>query len=78
MATIVTPELLARFKREICAGEDVEVEAIGSTFYVYGSELATLRIFAYYNARGAAPNPRVRQGFSYNRNTWYFSLERAS
>lgn len=57
------------------AGESVTVEKVTTNLYVHGSELACLRIFAKYNANGAAPNPKARVGYSKNLGTHYFSLE---
>ena len=59
------------------AGEDVYLGEIDSTLYVFGSELATLRIFAKYNANGSAHNLATRVGFSKNMDSFYFSLERS-
>lgn len=50
------------------AGEPVTIEQIKSGLYVFGSELATLRIF-----RKQPLN--TRQGYSENLNTFYFSTE---
>ena len=57
------------------AKEPVRVEQITSCLYVFGSELATLRIFAHYLASGSVSNPNCRVGFSKNLNKHYFSLE---
>lgn len=57
------------------AKEPVTGEVISGAMYVYGSELACLRIFAKYNSNGAIHNPKVRVGFSTNLNKWYVSLE---
>lgn len=57
------------------AKEDVTIEEIGGTnLYVFGSELATLRIFAKYQANGATCNPKARVGYSKNMQSYYFSL----
>ena len=58
------------------AGEPITCEQIASALYVFGSELAVLRIFAKYNTNGAYPNPKARVLFSENRQSWAFSLER--
>lgn len=60
------------------AGEPVSLAQVASALYVFGSELACLRIFAKYQTNGAYHNPNARVGFSKNRNTWYFSLEMPS
>ena len=57
------------------AGEAVEIEDVGGTIYVFGSELATLRIFAKYQANGSVHNPKARVGFSRNLDRFYFSLD---
>lgn len=57
------------------AKENVEAEQICSTLYVYGSELGTLRIFAYYNSNGAIHNKKVRVGYSKNLNKFYVSID---
>jgi hypothetical protein len=51
------------------ANEPVRVEEIGGTFYGFGSELATLRLYRHYGDR-----PNVSQGFSSNLGSFYFSL----
>lgn len=56
-------------------GLPVTVEQITFCLYVFGSELAVLRIFARYNANGAVHNPKARVGYSTNRKTFYLSLE---
>lgn len=60
---------------EYAGGKPVTCEQINSTLYVFGSELAVLRIFAKYNTNGAYLNPKARVLFSENRNSWAFSLE---
>jgi hypothetical protein len=57
------------------AGEEVSVEKIGTATYVFGSELACLRIFAKYQTNGAIHNSKARVGFSKEFASWYFSLE---
>ena len=57
------------------AREPVELENVSGTLYVFGSELATLRIFAKYNANGAHPNSKARVGHSVNLGKFYFALE---
>ena len=49
------------------AGEPVEVQEIGGSIYVFGTELATLRIFKRY-----AECNNVSQGYSANRETFFF------
>lgn len=68
---------LQRHARDLSrlAGETVTVENISGTFYVFGSELAVLRLFAVYQGNGAAVNPRVRVGYSKNLKSWYLSIE---
>jgi hypothetical protein len=60
---------------EYAGGEDVTVEKIISTMYVFGSELACLRIFAKYNSNGRIHNPKIRKGYSEPRETHFISLE---
>ena len=63
---------LAHFTKEIngIAGEECECREIGGAFYMFGSELATLRCLKVYrNCKNA------RAGWSENLNTFYFSLE---
>jgi hypothetical protein len=57
------------------AKEPVVVDEIASALYVYGSELACLRIFAKYQTNGAFHNPAARVGYSKNMNTHYFVLD---
>ena len=61
--------LIAKATKEYTklAGEPVTVENIGGTIYVFGSELATLRLFRAMPSRN--------QGFSENLKSFYFSLE---
>jgi hypothetical protein len=42
------------------AGEAVRVTRTPGHLYVYGSDVAVLRIFAHYNMNGMRYNPRVR------------------
>lgn len=58
---------VASFMRRIAAGAIV-VEFHSNAFWVYGSELSTLRLKQAYNA---AP---VEVGYSYNLATFYFKL----
>ena len=66
---MTTKSQLNRIEKEYSAiaGEKVTVEQIGSTMYAFGSELATLRLFRKM--------PNMRQGFSENMNTFFFSIE---
>jgi len=50
--------------------DSVVVEYIKGVFYVFGSELATLRLLKAYRL-----NRFSRQGFSSNRESFYFALE---
>lgn len=52
------------------AHEPVTVEKIVSSYYVYGSELATLRIFRKYKGCD-----NVDQGYSENLKTFYFVIK---
>lgn len=49
------------------AGEPVEVEQVGDALYVFGSELATLRLFRKM--------PAQRQGYSGPLSKFYFCVE---
>jgi len=49
--------------------EKITIEEINDTIYVYGSELATLRIFKKYHKGNS-----VVQGYSKNLKTFYFAL----
>lgn len=68
---MATKEQIARVQKDWSeyANEPVRVEEIGGTFYGFGSELATLRIYRKY---GGPDN--VTQGFSKNLGSFYFSL----
>jgi hypothetical protein len=57
------------------AGEPVEAEKIKGVIFVFGSELATLRIFAKYQANGSIHNPKARVGHSVNLGKFYFALD---
>ena len=65
----------AQFNRTVkmfnnMAGENMHVCFFSGAFWVFGSELATLRIAKKYtNAEG------TNQGFSANLDTYYFKLE---
>lgn len=64
-------ESAKKFKK-ICK-EDVTVDQIASTIYVYGSELAVLRLFAKYNTNGKIYNSKVQVGIHCN-GSHYFSI----
>lgn len=68
---MATANQIARLKKtlEVFAEETLIVEEIGGTWYAFGSELATLRLYRVYKA-----SANVTQGFSTNLNTFYFSL----
>ena len=64
-----TPNQIARTQIDYSAiaGEPVKVEQIGGAIYAFGSEVATLRLFRKM--------PNMRQGYSDNLKTFYFSVE---
>jgi hypothetical protein len=66
---MATEQLIKRTEAEYSriAGEPVEVQQIGSALYVFGSELATLRLFRKM--------PNKRQGYSTNLERFYFTLD---
>lgn len=68
----MTKNQLARIGKDLAgiAGEPVEVEEIKGLVYVFGSELATLRLLLQYRN-----NPNARVGHSIPRDSYYFSLE---
>jgi len=72
-----TENQLARTSRDFSsiAKEEVTVEQIGSGLYGFGSELATLRLFAKYNSNGAIHNAKCRVGYSENLGKFYFSID---
>jgi len=72
---VITESMIKRAKNDFAyiAKEAVEVEHIKGTLYVFGSELATLRLFRKYNT--AKRNEKTRQAYSPNLKTWYFSLD---
>ena len=65
----VTREQLKRTEREYSdiAKEPVKAQMIGGAMYFFGSELATLRLFRRM--------PNMRQGYSCNMSTFFFSVE---
>ena len=74
--SIVTPGQITRLKKdwEVVTKEPIEVQFIKGTFYAYGSELATLRLFKKYSGNFKG-NEKVAQGYSENLKTFYFELE---
>jgi hypothetical protein len=66
---MITAEHIKRVQKEYSAiaGEPVEVQQISGAVYVFGSEIATLRLFRKM--------PHIRQGYSENRATFYCSIE---
>lgn len=76
----LTDNLKQRFARDMSeiAKETIDssdIDQMGSTIYVFASELATLRIFAKYQTNGKIYNPKARVGLSKNTNTFYFALD---
>ncbi len=67
----ITAEMIERVARDWTAysGEQIAVEYIKGTFYGFGSELATLRLFRKY-----APNKKTRQFRSVSKG-YCFSLD---
>lgn len=65
-----TEKMMAEFAKEA-----VKIEKIKGNLYVYGSELACLRIFAKYNSNGSHPCKKVQVGYSENLKSFYFSLD---
>lgn len=65
---MITENDLKRTQRDYSriAGEQVVVEQIRGALYVYGSELATLRLFRKM--------PHINQGYSENLKTFYVSI----
>lgn len=55
---------------ERIAKEKLEIEQISSTIYAFGSELACLRLYHYYEG-----NKDTKAAYSLNRNIFYFRLE---
>jgi hypothetical protein len=74
---IATENQLDRLANDLgrVAKEPVTVEQISGAIYAFGSELATLRIFAKYNANGANPNTKCRVGHSVNLGKFFFSID---
>jgi len=68
----LTPAQADRVTRDMtkhAGGENVEVEKHGDTLYVFGSELATLRIFRKYEG-----GKNINQGWNKGTKSFYFSL----
>ena len=65
----ITAAQISRTEKEYSAiaGEPVQVECTGGSLYAFGSEIATLRLFRKM--------PNMRQGYSANLKTFYFSIE---
>ena len=58
------------------AKEDIEVEELGGCLYVFGSELATLRLFMKYTEKGKFnPDNKFDVGYSANFEKYYFRME---
>lgn len=55
---------------ENIAGERVKIEDIKGTVYIFGTELATLRILKKFR-----DSTNVRHGYSKNLETYYVSIE---
>lgn len=74
MFASLSPAKIEAFTREIAsyAGETVMSEVIGDTIYIFGSELATLRLFKKYN--NVKRNEKTDCGYSENMGSFYFSL----
>ena len=72
---VITESTLKRAKNDFAsiAKEAVKVDHIQGTLYVFGSELATLRLFRKYNT--TKRNEKTRQAYSPNFKSWYFSLD---
>jgi hypothetical protein len=69
---IATAAQLKRTQRDYSeiGGEPVEIEQVGSALYIFGSELATLRLFRKM--------PKCGQGYSENLKKFYFCVELAN
>lgn len=63
---------IKKFEKEMIrlAGEEVHVENIGGVAYVFGSELACLRINYKFPAHGFH-----KVDYSVNRKSWYYMDE---
>ena len=56
-------------------GEPVMVEDVKGMIYAFGSELAVLRLF--HRHMSINPSKKYRAGYSENKDSWYFSLDRS-
>lgn len=72
---IPTENQIKRVKNdwEKIAKETIEIEYCNGTFYGYGSELATLRIYKEYTL--ITKSEKVRQEYSKNLKTYFFALD---
>ena len=70
--SILSNVQLERIKNDYSkkAGEVIDIELIGCDLFIYGSELACLRLF--WNLKKRYPNSEVDAGYSENKKTWYF------
>lgn len=66
---MATEAQIQRVKKEysLISGEDIFIEECAGDLYVYGSELATLRLFRKM--------PTLRQGYSENLKTHFVFVE---
>lgn len=55
------------------AKEELKIEKVKGAYYAWGSELAVLRLFHYYNK--SVRNKKTRANYSTNMKSWYFELE---
>jgi len=69
----ITPSQEERILNDMIsyAGEKVTINIIKGHLYVYGSELACLRIAMRYKNRAQD----LRVDYSENLNTWYFTID---
>jgi hypothetical protein len=65
----MSPEGLLRAQKDYSeiAGETVRIEQSGNAIYAFCSEIGTLRLFRKM--------PNMRQGYSENMKSFYFSVE---
>jgi len=73
---MITQSQIGRLQEsmQIYAGnESVEVKTMGRTVYVFGSELAVLRISRYYALSMHENKSRVE--YSKNLKSWVFSMD---
>ena len=73
---ILTPKQIERIEHEYSgksyAGEKVKAEMIKGYLYIYGSELACLRMFYKFHAEKGRQFADGRVGYSTNLKTWYY------